>query len=162
MTAPKQLGPVLAKQWAAQLLLPRVAIRPLEEQEALQALAVEAGASQDAKPQLKLLLELLTLTGLLLREGNQFRLGTYSREAPEERPKEPQTDANNHRSGDEPGQQLVSVPEGFIVHAFQLRRDLRVKIPLPPDFNSADVKRLHQWLKILPWEEEGTEKGAPT
>lgn len=160
LTAPKQLASVLGRQWAAQLLLPRLAIRPLEESEALQALAIESGSSQDTRPQLKLILELLTLTGLLQRDGSQYRLGT-NRDLPEERPKETAVEAPNGRRVEDGSQATVAVPRGFIVHAFQLRRDLMIKIPLPPDFSAADVKRMYQWLKILPWEADadGAEKG---
>ena len=46
------------------------------------------------------------------------------------------------------------MPADFIIHVFQLRKTLKVTIPLPPDFSHKDVERLHAWLKILPMPED--------
>lgn len=51
----------------------------------------------------------------------------------------------------------IPVPEGFIVHPFPLRRDLTIKIALPPDLSAKDVARLHKWLQVLPVEDDPTE-----
>ena len=52
-------------------------------------------------------------------------------------------------------EETIPVPEGFIVHPFQLRRDLTIKIALPPDISAKDVARLHKWLQVLPVEDDG-------
>jgi hypothetical protein len=49
---------------------------------------------------------------------------------------------------------LPDVPEDFIVHTYQLRRDLLVKLPLPGDITKKDVDRLYRWLQTLPIEDE--------
>lgn len=51
-------------------------------------------------------------------------------------------------------QQSVKVPANFIPHPFQLRRDMTIVVPLPPDLNSRDVARLHKWMQTLPIEDE--------
>lgn len=38
----------------------------------------------------------------------------------------------------------------FIQHQFQLRKDLRVTVPLPIDLTNADVERLAKWMRTLP------------
>lgn len=54
----------------------------------------------------------------------------------------------------DPKTQSVRVPAEFIAHVFQLRRDMKVTIPLPPDITRADVNRLHKWMQTLPIEDE--------
>jgi hypothetical protein len=51
-------------------------------------------------------------------------------------------------------QQTLNVPGNFILHQFQLRKDLKLAVPLPPDLTQADVARLNRWMKTLPLEED--------
>jgi Family of unknown function (DUF5343) len=44
-------------------------------------------------------------------------------------------------------------PSTYILHIFQLRKDAKIQLALPPDLTSADVSRLHRWLQTLPLEE---------
>lgn len=46
------------------------------------------------------------------------------------------------------------LPENFIRHIFQLRKDLTVTLPLPSDLSGKDVERLHRWLQALPVDDE--------
>jgi hypothetical protein len=53
-----------------------------------------------------------------------------------------------------PKGQTIVVPGDFILHQFQLRKEMKLVVPLPPDLTPADVKRLHKWMETLPLEEE--------
>lgn len=44
----------------------------------------------------------------------------------------------------------LPLPEGWIKHAFPLRRDLVIELRLPIELTKADVARLHTWLNSLP------------
>jgi hypothetical protein len=54
--------------------------------------------------------------------------------------------------------QQVDVPSDFILHQFQLRKDLKLTVPLPPDLTQSDVQRLNRWMKTLPLEEPADEE----
>ena len=45
-------------------------------------------------------------------------------------------------------------PADFIPHVFQLRRDLKITLPLPPDLSKKDVERIYRWMQTLPIEDE--------
>ncbi len=48
---------------------------------------------------------------------------------------------------------VIDTPSGFMVHPFQLRRDMPIKLALPMDLTAADVDRLAKFLATLPLEE---------
>jgi hypothetical protein len=68
-----------------------------------------------------------------------------------------ETDETRGMGGDDGGadrsKQTVRVPDTFIAHVFQLRKDMKITVPLPPDLTHADVKRLHRWMVTLPMDE---------
>lgn len=53
-----------------------------------------------------------------------------------------------------PGMKNIAVPTDFIAHAFPLRRDLTVTIPLPATLTKRDVDRLQKWMGTLIFDEE--------
>ncbi|MBK7581133.1 MAG: hypothetical protein IPI67_13075 [Myxococcales bacterium] len=68
-------------------------------------------------------------------------------------PPEPRTEALRQPPASD--EQTIQVPASFIAHVFQLRRDLQIMVPLPPDLTAKDVARLYKWLVTLPIDEEG-------
>jgi hypothetical protein len=56
------------------------------------------------------------------------------------------------------GSQSIDVPADFILHQFQLRKDLKLTIPFPPDLTQADVRRLYRWMTTLPLEEPADDR----
>jgi hypothetical protein len=49
-------------------------------------------------------------------------------------------------------QAQAEVSASLVTHAFQLRPDLLVKLPLPQDLTTKDVERLSSWMRSLPFE----------
>lgn len=66
----------------------------------------------------------------------------------------PPSDTVPDRQAISTADQQIEVPDTFIPHRFQLRRDLTITVPLPADLSQADVRRLHRWLTTLPLEDE--------
>jgi hypothetical protein len=60
------------------------------------------------------------------------------------------------------GAQSIEVPADFILHRFQLRKELTLILPLPPDLTPGDVRRLHRWMETLPLDENSADSaGSP-
>lgn len=87
-TAPHRLAPALRRTWFGSLLLPRLSMRPMSEQEALAELANAASATQEQAGRLRTLLEYLTTAALIERDGTTIRLGQTGREGDEPRREE--------------------------------------------------------------------------
>ncbi len=75
-----KLRPRIAETWFAQLLLPHLRLRSMEEKEALGLLSTTAGAEPKYRPQLLTLLDYLELAGLVEREGSLIRAAKFNRE----------------------------------------------------------------------------------
>jgi hypothetical protein len=73
-TASHKLGPVIGRTWFATALLPRLGLRPMDENEALTVLADASAATLEYRPQLKVLLDYLQAAGLVERDGSQIRV----------------------------------------------------------------------------------------
>jgi hypothetical protein len=72
-TAPQKLAPAFQAAWFGQCLLPRLAFRSMDENEAIAILAENAAATPDFRGQLVLLLNYLESANLIVREGGQVR-----------------------------------------------------------------------------------------
>jgi len=72
-TAAHKLAPKIGASWFAIALMPRLAFRALEDDEALEVLADTAAAGPDYKPNLKLCIEYLVATGLMQRDGTMLK-----------------------------------------------------------------------------------------
>lgn len=44
--------------------------------------------------------------------------------------------------------------EDFVEHVYQLRRDLRISVELPPDLTEKEATKLAKWIETLPFTEE--------
>lgn len=65
-----KLAPTIRDSWFGVALLPKLSFRPLSEGEALAVLHDTATASNDYRPQIKMLLEYLIAAGVAQREGD--------------------------------------------------------------------------------------------
>lgn len=87
-TAALKLAPALRKSWFAIALLPKLGYSSLNENQAVEILAQEAGAGKEYRPQLRMILEFLAVAGLIKREGNAIfpvKEGRGERSWPDER-----------------------------------------------------------------------------
>ncbi len=69
-----RLGPVLAKTWGAQELLPHLGVAPRQEKDAIQILARAANADRSYRLNFQTLLDYLELAGLIERDGGMVRI----------------------------------------------------------------------------------------
>src|SRR5690349_627532 len=72
--APEKLRPILERNWAAQLLIPRLRVGPLEAETARKIIGEACSATPDHIPRIDLLVEFFCFCGVVKREGSQIRL----------------------------------------------------------------------------------------
>lgn len=116
-TAGSKLAPLIERTWFWQVLKPKLGLRPIDEGEALNDLALKIGARPEYKNQIKTLLDYLLLAGSILREGTTLTLvrrrpGETAYEAPpaEERASSPPPP----KSQDEAAPDLAALPFGQV------------------------------------------------
>ena len=80
-TASQKLGPLVARTWFADALLPRLSLNALEEEQAVVVLAEAATADPKYRINLKLLIDYLEASGLVSRDGTLVRLNRIAAEA---------------------------------------------------------------------------------
>lgn len=73
-TASYKLGPVISRTWFAQAILPRLGVKSMDENEVLTVLGEAASVPPDYKGQIRVLVDYLTASGLIERDGSQVRL----------------------------------------------------------------------------------------
>jgi hypothetical protein len=74
-TAPGKLAPLLGRAWFGEALLPKLALRPLDEPAAVALLAEACSAGPQYRSQLAMLLDYLDASGLIAVEGGMVHLG---------------------------------------------------------------------------------------
>jgi hypothetical protein len=74
-TAAFKLAPIILRTWFAERLVPKLRFRPMDEAEAITDLAEEAAATQFYQNQLKILLDYLAASGIIVRDGGRVSLG---------------------------------------------------------------------------------------
>lgn len=80
-TASQKLGPLVARTWFADALLPRLSLNAMEEDQAVVVLAEAATADTKYRANLKLLIDYLESAGLVIRDGAMIRLNRAAVEA---------------------------------------------------------------------------------
>jgi hypothetical protein len=140
-TATHKLAPVLRRTWFADALIPKVRFRPIEEREAMTVLAEASVADRDHEAQLRMLLEYLAASGLIIRDGGMVRVGSTLLAAP--LPTTAQLDKQEVTPSRKPEQELSSDR----VMPIPLGRGRLARVELPEDWDSA--KDLDRFLKML-------------
>ena len=88
-TAGRKLAPLVSGMWFWQALKPKLVFRAMSEQDAVETLALEAGATPEHKAHLRMLLEYLELAGIITRDNGQVAM-TRSADSPvDEKPPPP-------------------------------------------------------------------------
>jgi hypothetical protein len=117
-TAGRELRALLRGSWFAEALLTRLAFDSLLEEEAFAIMAKEADASPKARPQLRMLLDLLQVAGLVEREGEIVRAAegaTEVRPRPSPAPPSPSpTVADDPPPRSAPGGQTPLLIQGLL------------------------------------------------
>jgi hypothetical protein len=72
-TASHKLGPGLRNSWFGQALLARLTFGSIEEKTAIAVLAEASSAAPEYEDQLRMVIEFMVASGLVLREGGQVR-----------------------------------------------------------------------------------------
>lgn len=75
-----KLAPIIEKAWFTQALKPKLQMRPIDESEAISDLAQKARVTPDYRTQIKTLINYLTVSGLVRRDGDRL---SWVRKAPE-------------------------------------------------------------------------------
>jgi len=82
-TAGHALAPLVRNTWFADALLTRIHFRPVSEEDGIEVLAAACSADPDSKPQLRMLIDYLDLSGLLRRDNGQLIAISDQRAQPE-------------------------------------------------------------------------------
>jgi hypothetical protein len=72
-TAGKKLAPAFERSWFGRTAISLLTLRPRPEREIVTALAEASSAPPEDKPSLLMLLEFLTIAGLIVREGENWK-----------------------------------------------------------------------------------------
>ncbi|HEV2173127.1 MAG TPA: hypothetical protein VGR71_06155 [Nitrospira sp.] len=101
-TAGHKLASILAETWFAKVLMSRLALAPLEERRAVEALADESGATAEYEGNLRTLISYLEVAGLVQRDGTLLRAartGATSAPTTTDSTPAPQPDTQNGAKG---------------------------------------------------------------
>lgn len=79
-TAGQKLAPALRRSWAGMALVPKLAARPMSDEEAIGELAEACSGGPEQRAQLRTLLDYLVLAALVEREGGMVRQGRLARD----------------------------------------------------------------------------------
>jgi hypothetical protein len=119
-TAGAKLYPVFSDTWAAKALLPKLTLRQLSKEEAIQTLADEAKAPPSYQKNLEILLEFLSVSGVIRVDGNSISKGVPPGNQKSEEREEETPDAARDKKGNEARGQQQIPPPADDVHRFEI------------------------------------------
>lgn len=142
----RKLGPVFQRSWIGEALIPKLRFKPLSEEDAAHELAEAATAEAQHLPQIRMVIDYLLISGLVVREGGMLRLANGCADAEggpatpaAASPSVPEGVASPTAKGREaPVATLLLDPAGerrFIVQA-------------PPTISSKELDRIKRWLEF--------------
>lgn len=136
-----KLAPLFKDAWFGQEILARLKFRPLEEGEAIEALAELCSAEPEHKGRLGTLLEYLVLVGLIVREGTTLKIAANS-PAPAQ--------AEQHAAPAQAPHASTTLPAVAGAETYSLTLDpsknRKIVIQAPPMITSKELERIKQWL----------------
>jgi hypothetical protein len=89
-TAGQKLSPILARSWFAQVIMPRLKMREIEESKAIQAIAEDCSAGKEHEERIRMLLEYLVTAEIIIREDGKIKLLSTSHSVSAALPTTPQ------------------------------------------------------------------------
>ncbi len=136
-----KLASSLERSWCGQLLIPKLRIRPLTEDEIVHDLADAAKAEADHIPQLRIVIDYLVLVGLVSKEGGVYKLVNYGAEAAVEVPA---------AASPETREAAPAVPNDLAEFVFILdpKAKRRVVFQAPHDLTKKEVTRVLKWMNV--------------
>jgi hypothetical protein len=144
--APSKLAPLLVKTWFAQALIPKLKFRPLKIDDAVQVLAEECFADKDYLLQLKMLVDYLTVAGIVSNDNGEVRLNRDVGQADQEISKaEDRKVAQAIAKGE--------VPETFTTQVENLlfldkEKTKKFSINSPLFISRAEYNRICKWIEV--------------
>lgn len=156
--APQKLAPAIEQMWFAKALLPKLKFSPIQETEAIQHLGEETATDKESEPRLKLLLDYLSISGLVIRENGQVKLVQQA-------PKPDGGDADSGKAGADKGIKPPDKPSSdtanLVQHALPLKGGRKIVVFSPPSISKTELKRIQDWLGLQLLIDEDTEGGNP-
>jgi hypothetical protein len=160
--AAHKLAPLLNRTWFAQALIPKLKFRALKYEEAVQALAEACFADKGYLLQLKMLVEYLVVTGIVVNDEGEIRLNRDGVQSQQEPVKPPKTEDNNLAAAIAAGQ----VPETFTTqeeHSLFLDKEKTKKFSIsgPLFISRAEFNRICKWIEVTLIVEDVNEENKP-
>lgn len=128
-TAAHHLAPLMQAAWFGLALLPKLAFKPLDENEAIEILAAAAPAGTEHRRALRMLIEWLEATGLVKRDGTQLKSAIP-----------PITEQPRQETGREPANE--SLPRPRVATAFSQMRQGTMRFNVSFD---VDLSEMQNW-----------------
>lgn len=147
-----KLKPLFERSWFGQELLPRLRLRDVTVDEAVEALAEACSADNSHKDQLTLATVFLEKAGLVVKEGNMLRLANVCGEKGEE-------EVVAQAPPPPPKPEDIEI-EGLEKHSLTLNPKIGRKVIIfaPPTLSPKELERLQAWLGFQFIIEEDSEK----
>ncbi|MEA3207888.1 MAG: hypothetical protein QOE70_945 [Chthoniobacter sp.] len=141
-----KLASLMERSWFGEELTAKLRVRTFSETEAIEDLAEVAHAEKDHLPQLKVALDYMEKSGVLLREGGQLRLVSQS-----QRTTNDQTEGNGSGKTKKTSPDLEEEEDSELErHSLTLDplRKRRIVILTPPTITKRELERIQQWLSF--------------
>lgn len=147
--APQKLAPLLNKTWFAEALIPKLKFRPMKVEDAIQSLAEASFADTSYFVQLRMLVDYLTVTGIVLNDNGEIRLNREGVQPAQEPIKQNTTEDKALAAAIAAGQ----VPETFPMqeeHSVFLdkERTKKFSISSPLFISKAEYERICKWIAV--------------
>jgi hypothetical protein len=139
--APEKLRPLIERQWFAQLIVPRLRMRPLSKDEVLHVLAEAAGASAKERERVECLVEYLCFVRVIKQEGDGYRLNQVVDSSSERTPQPP--------APQPPTPEIIKDKDDDLEeHTITLNPVTKTKmiIKCPATMTEAELTRVKNWL----------------
>jgi hypothetical protein len=147
-----KLAPLFERSWFGLELIPKLKIRPIDESEAINDLAIASNAEKKHLGQLKVGIDWLVQVGLIIREGQQLKLAPFAMSGGN------QDNAGNQNTPpvEKPAAPVAPKPPSEVVEEGLQRSVLpldastkrRLVIWAPPTVTPKELERIQQWLSF--------------
>ena len=150
--APQKLAPLLNKTWFADALIPKLKFRPMKIEDAIQSLAEASFADKSYFVQLRMLVDYLTITGIVLNDNGEIRLNREGVQPPQDPIKPNTPEDKTYAAAKAAGQ----APETFTLegsplrgeHSLFLDKDKQFTISSPLFITKAEFDRIVKWIEV--------------